>query len=474
MGFELTKENLQNFGFDDENITKLLTWDNYDMFLFNDTCYYATNIEKKIYKDKTAYRKYYFKNDSIHFPLDCPDLINEYFDNKLNSFTTKRRKLLGNHYDWKFQTIEFINDEISHTKTVIETITNDLNKSVVLGKELKKDNIAIQKVYLVILENKLAETESMKVNKHVSLIVKENKDAIGMYFKEVMNHRDENKKANDRYFGTISNIWETGRKKELEEKQNLIEVCRDLKMYITHLGYLINRTAFFFEAIEKIDVNVIDESNILEFQKIHIRVFERRKEILYYLGRFDNFIKFIKYHIRDGNYKLAMEIQAYYLDMFDDALDLFKSQFHLFIERSPLNENFEETRLSIKNAINIERIKILNSDTKNPQPQQPETVKPDEVKKELHPEIFKGNSFEIWQFMFDRFKIKESSYSIDIDFMFQVMKYNNQIHDFIGLTDIKNWINKVYQISFEKIRYTNHKAKSNSKRLIIYDEIISK
>jgi hypothetical protein len=107
-------------------------------------------------------------------------------------------------------------------------------------------------------------------------------------------------------------------------------------------------------------------------------------------------------------------------------------------------------------------------------PQQLQDIKPDEIKKELHNNIFKDNAFEVWHSMFVKFKIIESNYSTDIDFMFEVMKYNNLIHKNIGLTDIKNWVNKVYEILFEKIRYTNPKSTANQKRLIIYNDIISK
>ena len=107
------------------------------------------------------------------------------------------------------------------------------------------------------------------------------------------------------------------------------------------------------------------------------------------------------------------------------------------------------------------------------EPRQIETNKPDEVKNQ-HNNIFKYNGFVVWESMFVKFKIIESNYSANIDFMFEVMKYNNLIHENIGLTDIKNWINKVYEISFEKIKYTNPKSKANDKRLIIYNDIISK
>lgn len=109
--------------------------------------------------------------------------------------------------------------------------------------------------------------------------------------------------------------------------------------------------------------------------------------------------------------------------------------------------------------------KVLN------EPQQLEAVIPDEVKNlPQHTHIFKGNSFEIWQSMFDEFKITKTSRT-DIDFMFQIMKYNKLIYDTIGYTDIKDWINKVYEISFDKIKYTDPKQTSNEKRMIAYNLI---
>ena len=95
------------------------------------------------------------------------------------------------------------------------------------------------------------------------------------------------------------------------------------------------------------------------------------------------------------------------------------------------------------------------------------------VKKELHTNIFKKNGFKIWERMFEKFNITKSKRT-DIDFMFKVMKYNNLIYKNVGYKDIEDWINDVYQISFDKIKHTNHKAKSNEKRLIIFNDIISR
>ena len=167
------------------------------------------------------------------------------------------------------------------------------------------------------------------------------------------------------------------------------------------------------------------------------------------------------------------------VDNWSELKDIFFSQrMEMYNSSYTLNEKIKlELETLEKLPINNTDYKILKERYQkyltNIEPQQQKNNEPDEVKKELHNNIFKGNAFEIWQSMFDKFKITESKRT-DIDFMFEVMKYNNLIYDNIKYVDIQNWINNVYEISFDKIKFTNHKAKSNDKRLIIYNDIISK
>jgi hypothetical protein len=167
------------------------------------------------------------------------------------------------------------------------------------------------------------------------------------------------------------------------------------------------------------------------------------------------------------------------VDNWSELKDIFFSQrMETYNSSYTLNEKIKlELETLEKLPINKTDYKILKERYQkyltNIEPQQQKNNEPDEVKKELHNNIFKGNAFEIWQSMFEKFKITESKRT-DIDFMFEVMKYNNLIYDNIKYVDIQNWINNIYEISFDKIKFTNHKAKSNDKRLIIYNDIISK
>jgi len=120
----------------------------------------------------------------------------------------------------------------------------------------------------------------------------------------------------------------------------------------------------------------------------------------------------------------------------------------------------------------IKKLVVLISDVLNDKPQSREVVKVDEVKTELYPNIFKDNYFELWQSMFDAFEIKESSYSKDLDFMYNVMFDKGFINKNIGKKNMLDWVSEIYEITFSRIRYANYKDSSNKNRLIIFNEIL--
>jgi hypothetical protein len=157
MIIELTKENLQKCGFDEEQIIKLLEWDKYDMFFFKDTCYYATNIEKKIFTEIDGFRIYYLENGTISFPMDCPDLIPNYFDLALKNYLDKQVLLLNTMFVEADQKKKFVLNEIEKIKSSIEVLKQDLKIKIYLIRDNKKKQIDILDSYLNFLKNKLDE-----------------------------------------------------------------------------------------------------------------------------------------------------------------------------------------------------------------------------------------------------------------------------------------------------------------------------
>jgi hypothetical protein len=152
----------------------------------------------------------------------------------------------------------------------------------------------------------------------------------------------------------------------------------------------------------------------------------------------------------------------------------------MHITNSQLRGTLSYSQMEYVESIILEILKnekdLINT-TKQPQQKETKELDKDKDKKELHNNIFKDNSFEVWQRMFQQFEIKESSYSIDLDFMFNVMQNQESkflIHKTITKIRMIEWINEVYEITFTKIRYTNYKSNSNKNRLIIFNQITPK
>jgi len=125
----------------------------------------------------------------------------------------------------------------------------------------------------------------------------------------------------------------------------------------------------------------------------------------------------------------------------------------------------ESKRKSIKEQLKIDRLK-----SKKNEPQQNESSIIDEVKKELHNDYFKDNAFNIWERLFENFNINETKRT-DLRFMYEIMKYNGQIHKTVTVKNITDWINETYDFSIDKLQYTSLKSKSNENRMSIYNLI---
>ena len=106
----------------------------------------------------------------------------------------------------------------------------------------------------------------------------------------------------------------------------------------------------------------------------------------------------------------------------------------------------------------------------NKQPQQSEAVKPDEVKKDMHLKIFVENAFDIWEQMFESFKINKTKRT-DLSFMYEVMLYDKLIHKTVSKKNYEDWINGTYNFGIDKIHYTDIKTTANEKRMATYNLI---
>lgn len=141
---ELTKQNLVEWNFPEDEIEKLLTWDNYVCILQGDT--FASNIDMKIYTERDYYTHTYNGNSKPIFPFNCLDLIPEYYNTCLKKYLNDRNTLLGSSFVERAEKEIFKLNEIKEAETVINNHSNLFKSrpetfekhSAVIGKQAYK------------------------------------------------------------------------------------------------------------------------------------------------------------------------------------------------------------------------------------------------------------------------------------------------------------------------------------------------
>lgn len=101
-------------------------------------------------------------------------------------------------------------------------------------------------------------------------------------------------------------------------------------------------------------------------------------------------------------------------------------------------------------------------------PQQLQDIKPDEIKKELHNNIFKDNSIYLFEKYFDNKSMTFQSRT-DFRFLFEQMKKDNLIHDTVTLGQYIKFIGK-YRYYEKELKAIELDALKNIQRTKDYNE----
>ena len=121
--------------------------------------------------------------------------------------------------------------------------------------------------------------------------------------------------------------------------------------------------------------------------------------------------------------------------------------------------DFENLTFAEKKQFEAYKSFLINK--QNP-PQKVESVKSDEVKKELHNHIFKNNAIEVFQSMFDSFGITDKSRT-DMKFIFEEMKKDGLIQKTVNQKTFLDWLSEPpYQISVQKTSNYSKTPERNS------------
>lgn len=99
----------------------------------------------------------------------------------------------------------------------------------------------------------------------------------------------------------------------------------------------------------------------------------------------------------------------------------------------------------------------------NNKTKQPVEVTADEVKKELHNHIFKGNAFEVFEMYHTNKDLAENSRT-DLNLLFQLFKNDNLFVETVELKHYRQWLNKTYGYELTELKKVDKNSKPNIQR----------
>ena len=113
--------------------------------------------------------------------------------------------------------------------------------------------------------------------------------------------------------------------------------------------------------------------------------------------------------------------------------------FHIYLTETPIEAKINNLITEFERSIDNNEINLIEA--LKIQPQQVESVKTDEVIKELRNDIFKGNAIELFKYYYDCKSMVNNS-RVHFRFLFEVMKEDGFIHDTVSLGQYIKFITK--------------------------------
>ena len=161
--------------------------------------------------------------------------------------------------------------------------------------------------------------------------------------------------------------------------------------------------------------------------------------------------------------EIEKEIKTITPDMLPlNLMHITNSQF-----RGTLSYSQMEYVLSIILEILKNEINLIKTE-KQPQPK--ETKNPNEVKKELHNNIFKGNTFLLW-FKYYQNKNIDVTCKTDLRVIYELMKKDNCFQNTIELKHYINWLNsEFFDGAIMELKKQYFDSRPNQQRLKDYNE----
>ena len=255
----LTIENLIKLGLNKQRATELFNGSNEHDFQGKEGNFYL--LDNKVYTDIDYYRMTCFNRGSIRFPLNCPDLIDEYFNLSLNKYLLEQKEVLKSIFVAEDQKKKFISKDILNAKNRIENQKVMLKKLPHFGSERKENAISILEAYINFCETKLKQPQQPEDSKHKKVL-----------FDFIYNIEDK-----EAFVSELKTVFNTGKGKPIKAVINILKEAemltipdREFKTFYNLLKLSFDRDIGTYTGINDAEKIVPFDNKYLEPIKIKL------------------------------------------------------------------------------------------------------------------------------------------------------------------------------------------------------------
>lgn len=257
---------------------------------------------------------------------------------------------------------------------------------------------------------------------------------------------------------------------------------------IKEVEFFNTRTALEIFAKERNAYVILSENRIFDIDNLKNYLIENdlnqfaKNEIKNLLNAIDNFLKLYNkrrelpiskkfYHYKNENSWGKVEASGwgnlfYILHRNDKFMKINEMRFKENHTAELIYTSLSASRISTKlNEIKDLFVDIIESENiNNKAPQQL-----DEVKKELHNDIFKHNAFEVFEKYHSTKSLAENC-KTDLNLLFQLFENDNLFVETVELKHYIKWLNRKYIYSLTELKKVNINSKPNIQRTNDYNE----
>lgn len=255
---------------------------------------------------------------------------------------------------FSIQEKDFLESELQHLLSIdLKDLNYGEKQKFLIYKDYIELKIKFQEWYHVKSRNGFYTIQRSGIDKY-------KKGIYSFYFKDIYNFKNENGVINQFYYAERTKDWRKQRNELLKANENLASRLDLLSSYLQLLSRVMDKVVKLFSIVDKYDGSEIGLINSFNITK---------SELLQLLRTVGNYSQNINHNINTGHYRIALEIQHFFVLMLDDIIEVIESSFFIKVNNTPLMQYFEETNYKLSNAIDLTKLDFLlrlGNDNKSP------------------------------------------------------------------------------------------------------------